>query len=100
VTRALEAASFDGVVRAGSERTSLLIGPDSRLRVCDALVTGLHEPGTSHYQLLEAFAPRALLDRSFRHAERAGYLQHEFGDSCLILRGALRGTASARRTAA
>jgi len=33
-------------------------------------------------------APRALLERSFRHAEREGYLQHEFGDSCLILREA------------
>jgi S-adenosylmethionine:tRNA ribosyltransferase-isomerase len=53
------------------------------------LLTGLHEPGTSHFSLLEAFAPRALLERSFRHAEREGYLQHEFGDSCLILRGAL-----------
>ena len=90
VTRALEAASAGGAVRAGSETTALLLGPTSRLRACDALLTGLHEPGTSHYSLLEAFAPRALLDRSFEHAERQGYLQHEFGDSCLILRGALR----------
>jgi len=95
VTRALEAASESGSVRAGRESTSLLLGPGSRLRSCDALLTGLHEPGTSHYALLEAFAPRALLDRSFRHAERAGYEQHEFGDSCLILRGALRATPKA-----
>ena len=92
VTRALEAASGSGSVRAGSERTTLLLGPGSPRRSCDALLTGLHEPGTSHYSLLEAFAPRALLDRSFRHAERAGYEQHEFGDSCLILPGALRAT--------
>ncbi len=26
-----------------------------------------------------------LLDRALRHAEGAGYLQHEFGDSVLIL---------------
>ena len=90
VTRALEAAATAGVVRAGSERTALLLGPGSQLRVCDGLLTGLHEPGTSHYSLLEAFAPRRLLDRSFRHAERQGYLQHEFGDSCLILRCALQ----------
>jgi S-adenosylmethionine:tRNA ribosyltransferase-isomerase len=100
VTRALEAASDGGTVRAGSERTSLLLGPESRLRVCDGLLTGMHEPGTSHYALLEAFAPRALLDQSFRHAEQHGYLQHEFGDSCLILRGALRGLVRAAYFAA
>jgi S-adenosylmethionine:tRNA ribosyltransferase-isomerase len=100
VTRALEAASVGGIVRPGSERTALLLGPDSRLRVCDGLLTGMHEPGTSHYALLEAFAPRALLDQSFKHAEQHGYLQHEFGDSCLILRGALRGMVRAAHVAA
>lgn len=89
VTRALEAASQSGSLRAGSELTSLILGPGSLLRTCDALLTGWHEPGTSHFSLLEAFAPRALLDQSFRYAERQGYLQHEFGDSCLILRGSL-----------
>jgi S-adenosylmethionine:tRNA ribosyltransferase-isomerase len=89
VTRALEAASMSGTLRAGSERTDLRLGPSSRLRTCAGLLTGLHEPGTSHFSLLEAFASRALLERSFRHAEQQGYLQHEFGDSCLILNGAL-----------
>ena len=59
------------------------------LRTCDGLLTGLHEPGTSHFALLEAYATRALLDRAFRHAQRHGYLPHEFGDSCLILKGSL-----------
>jgi len=89
VTRALEAASSSGQLRAGSERTDLLLGPDSVLRTCDGLLTGLHQPGTSHFALLEAYAPRALLERAFRHAQRHGYLPHEFGDSCLILKGSL-----------
>jgi S-adenosylmethionine:tRNA ribosyltransferase-isomerase len=58
-------------------------------RVVDGLLTGLHEPGTSHFDLLQAFAPRQLLERALEHAARTGYLQHEFGDSCLILAGAL-----------
>jgi len=91
VTRALEAASTSGALRAGNARTELLLGPGSSLRTCDGLLTGLHEPGTSHFALLEAFAPRALLERAFRHAEREGYLQHEFGDSCLIATGSLSG---------
>jgi S-adenosylmethionine:tRNA ribosyltransferase-isomerase len=47
----------------------------------------MHSRGTSHFALLEAFAPRALLERALEHAERAGYLEHEFGDSCLVLPG-------------
>ena len=89
VTRALEAASRSGKLRAGARRTDLRLGPSSVLRVCDGLVTGIHAPGTSHFALLEAFARASRLERSFRHAERAGYLQHEFGDSCLILKGSL-----------
>jgi S-adenosylmethionine:tRNA ribosyltransferase-isomerase len=96
VTRALEAASSAGVLRSGGAYTDLILGPGSVLRTCDALLSGLHEPGTSHFSLLEAFAPRALLERSVRHAEREGYLEHEFGDSCLILRGALRAAALRR----
>ena len=89
VTRALEAASAAGILRSGGAHTDLILGPGSPVHTCDALLSGLHEPGTSHFSLLEAFAPRALLERSFRHAEREGYLEHEFGDSCLILRGGL-----------
>ena len=91
VTRALEAASSAGILCSGGAYTDLILGPGSPLRTCDALLSGLHEPGTSHFSLLEAFLPRALLERSFRHAEREGYIEHEFGDSCLILRGALTG---------
>ncbi|HYQ00622.1 MAG TPA: S-adenosylmethionine:tRNA ribosyltransferase-isomerase [Polyangiaceae bacterium] len=98
VTRALESASASGTLRAGSRHTDLRLGPGSKLRFCDGLLTGLHEPTTSHFSLLEAYAPRALLDRSFRHAERAGYLQHEFGDSCLILKGALTQEVDSIRT--
>jgi S-adenosylmethionine:tRNA ribosyltransferase-isomerase len=89
VTRALEAASMSGTLSAGRRRTELLLGPGSPLRTCGGLLTGLHEPGTSHFALLEAYAPRFLLERAFRHAQRHGYLQHEFGDSCLILKGSL-----------
>ncbi|MES1177560.1 MAG: S-adenosylmethionine:tRNA ribosyltransferase-isomerase [Myxococcales bacterium] len=94
VTRALEAASGSGQLRAGAERTELILGPGSVLRSCDALLTGMHEPGTSHFSLLEAYAERRLLESAFQHAVHEGYLQHEFGDSCLILRGALAGSAS------
>jgi len=33
----------------------------TKLRVIDAIVTGMHEPGTSHHALLGAFLGQALL---------------------------------------
>jgi len=90
VVRALEgAADGEGRVSSGTGSTDLRLGPNYRPRVVDGLLTGLHEPGTSHFELLEAFAPRSLLLRAVEHAGRTGYLQHEFGDSCLVLPGAL-----------
>jgi S-adenosylmethionine:tRNA ribosyltransferase-isomerase len=90
VVRALEGhASAEGSVAAGSGETELRLSSSYSPRVVDGLLTGLHEPGTSHFALLEAFAPRRLLERAVEHAARTGYLQHEFGDSCLVLAGAL-----------
>jgi S-adenosylmethionine:tRNA ribosyltransferase-isomerase len=90
VVRALEAhANADGWLEAGAGSTDLRLSASYELGVVDGLLTGLHEPGTSHFELLEAFAPRELLLRATDHAGRTGYLQHEFGDSCLILPGAL-----------
>jgi S-adenosylmethionine:tRNA ribosyltransferase-isomerase len=90
VVRALEAhVDTQGIVSAGSGEAELRLSAAYEPRVVDGLLTGLHEPGTSHFELLEAFAPRQLLLRALDHAGRTGYLQHEFGDSCLILPGAL-----------
>ena len=51
----------------------------------DGLLTGLHEPGSSHFSLLTAFAPEEALLAATRHAETTGYLGHEFGDAMLIV---------------
>ena len=56
VVRALEhAAARDGVVRAGDGVADQRLGPASRLRIVDAILSGTHEPDSSHYQLLRAF---------------------------------------------
>ncbi len=86
VARALEGAAKDrGFLVAGAGDTELLLGPRTRLRVVDGLVTGAHDAGTSHFRLLEAFAPRALLERAHEFAAAAGYRGHEFGDAVLVL---------------
>jgi S-adenosylmethionine:tRNA ribosyltransferase-isomerase len=85
VVRALEGAADEhGNVRAGMGVTDLIITPARPLRVVDALLTGMHEPSESHYRLLGAFAPPALLRRAWERALASGYRSHEFGDLALL----------------
>jgi S-adenosylmethionine:tRNA ribosyltransferase-isomerase len=86
VVRALESvAGEDGRVRPGAGWTELVITPERGVRAVDALLTGLHEPRSSHLAILEALAGRRHLARAYAAALDGGYLWHEFGDSHLIL---------------
>ncbi|MET1009576.1 MAG: S-adenosylmethionine:tRNA ribosyltransferase-isomerase [Gaiellaceae bacterium] len=86
VVRALETvAAADGTVSGGRGWTSLVVTPERGLLTIDGLLTGWHEPKSSHLQLLEAAAGVELLNRSYRAAHEHGYLWHEFGDLHLIL---------------
>jgi S-adenosylmethionine:tRNA ribosyltransferase-isomerase len=92
VTRALEsAADADRLVRRARGWTDLVIGPDRPARVVDALITGWHEAGASHLQLLEAVAGRELVATAYGEAASRDYLWHEFGDSALFLPGRITG---------
>jgi S-adenosylmethionine:tRNA ribosyltransferase-isomerase len=85
VVRALEhsAARFGAVV-AGDGVADQRIGAQTRLRVVDAILSGTHEPGTSHYDLLRAFADESTLRRADQALDQGGFRTHEFGDSVLI----------------
>jgi S-adenosylmethionine:tRNA ribosyltransferase-isomerase len=86
VVRALEtAAGPGGAVAAAEGWTDLVVTPERGLRVVDGLLTGLHEPESSHLDLLRAVAGQELLARSYQAALEQGYRWHEFGDSHLIL---------------
>ena len=86
VVRALEhAATGDGRVLAGEGLATQRIGPATELHVVDAILSGAHEPGTSHY---EGYCAPSLTKRrwSMPSDEMAarGYRTHEFGDSVLF----------------
>ena len=85
VVRALESAVVGGEARATEGWATLQLGPGSRTVAADALLTGLHEPQASHFDLLSAFMPRRLLERAYDEAIDQRYLWHEFGDSMLII---------------
>jgi S-adenosylmethionine:tRNA ribosyltransferase-isomerase len=87
VVRALATVTDErGVVHPGDGWTEVVVTPDTPLRSVDGLVTGWHEPESSHLMMLEAFAAADTLRRAYDAALASGYLWHEFGDSHLILR--------------
>lgn len=98
VVRALESAALAGELEAGEHEVAaprplvagsgvatLRLGPSYEPRIVDGLVSGLHAPGESHFELLGAFAPRERLVRAIELAAAAGLSGHELGDACLIL---------------
>jgi len=86
VARALETVSQpDGSVAPDDGWTNLVVTPARGLWAIDGLLTGLHEPESSHLEMLRAAAGEALLERSYEAALEHGYRWHEFGDSHLIL---------------
>jgi S-adenosylmethionine:tRNA ribosyltransferase-isomerase len=86
VVRALETVTgVDGVTRAGSGWTDLVLGPDRSVRAVGGLVTGLHAPEASHLSLLAAAAGLELVRVAYAEAAAERYRWHEFGDSMLFL---------------
>ena len=86
VVRALESAALDsGVLHAGSGIATLRLDASFPLQVVDGIVSGLHSPGESHFELLQAFAPRDRLVRAIDLAAANGLSAHELGDACLIV---------------
>jgi S-adenosylmethionine:tRNA ribosyltransferase-isomerase len=75
----------DGLVAAAAGWTEHVVTPATGLRVVDGLLTGLHEPRSSHLRMLAAFAGPELLARCYAQALDRGYLWHEFGDVHLLM---------------
>jgi S-adenosylmethionine:tRNA ribosyltransferase-isomerase len=74
-----------GIVHPGEGWTELVVTPEVPVSSIDGLLTGWHEPESSHLMMLEAFADRDTLGRAYTSALSLGYLWHEFGDSHLIV---------------
>jgi S-adenosylmethionine:tRNA ribosyltransferase-isomerase len=88
VVRALE-SSLDQHGQAVASRgwTDLVISSARPTRAVDGLLTGFHEPTSSHLAMLEAIAGRERIREAYAAALARSYLWHEFGDSHLIFSG-------------
>lgn len=92
VVRALETAARVAGTPGGAARvaaqagwTSHVVTPETGLRVVNGLLTGLHEPRSSHLRMLAAFHGQDLLRECYDAALAHRYLWHEFGDVHLLL---------------
>ncbi|HZE39804.1 MAG TPA: S-adenosylmethionine:tRNA ribosyltransferase-isomerase [Stackebrandtia sp.] len=85
VVRALESAhSGRGVVTARRGVTDHIVTPDGGVHTVDGILTGLHEPRSTHLAMLSAFADSSALAEAYHAAIDHRYLWHEFGDVHLI----------------
>ena len=85
VVRALESAWDGQKLHASSGFTRMYVHPRTGIHVVDGLLTGLHDPATSHLAMLYAIAGKEMVQEGYSEAVREGYRWHEFGDSHLIL---------------
>jgi S-adenosylmethionine:tRNA ribosyltransferase-isomerase len=85
VVRALEhAVSIHGPLLETTGVATNRISAATELRVVDAILSGTHEPGTSHHQLLSAFVDPLTLDKMDQILQQHAYRTHEFGDSVFV----------------
>jgi S-adenosylmethionine:tRNA ribosyltransferase-isomerase len=82
--RALEAASQDGVLRAGQGDTDIFIYPGYRFRQIDALITNFHLPRSTLLMLISAFAGRERVLAAYAEAVAQGYRFFSYGDAMFI----------------
>ncbi len=86
VIRALETVTDEsGVTHPGEGWTTTIITPERGIRAADGLLTGLHEPRSTHLAMLQSLAGLPHLEITYAEALAKGYLWHEFGDLHLIL---------------
>lgn len=85
VVRALETVTGGTETYPGEGWTCHVVNRQSPIRSVDGLLTGLHEPRSSHLMLLEGLASREHLRLTYGAALDRRYLWHEFGDLHLLL---------------
>ena len=82
--RALESASQDGMLQAGSADTQLFITPGYRFRTVTRLLTNFHLPKSTLLMLVSAFAGFDAIRAAYAHAVVQRYRFFSYGDAMLL----------------
>lgn len=84
VVRALESAHRNGALKSMTGYTDLYIVPGFRFNVVDALITNFHQPMSSLFVLVSAFAGLEEIRKVYSHALTSGYRFFSYGDAMFI----------------
>jgi S-adenosylmethionine:tRNA ribosyltransferase-isomerase len=85
VVRALETATTpDGNTHPIDGFTRRVVGPETGARSVDTLLTGLHDPETTHLAMLYAVGGESTVRTAYDDAVRHRLRWHEFGDLHLL----------------
>ena len=85
VTRALEGAAQDGMLKPFQGKTSIFIYPGYEWRVIDGLITNFHLPKSSLMMMVSALIGRTTLLALYEEAIAQQYRFYSFGDAMLLL---------------
>ena len=84
VVRALTTLASNEKFNPGKGYTDIFID-ENRVTFLDGLITGMHDPSTSHLLMLSSFTDLEVIKASYISAFDNGFEWHEFGDMCIIL---------------
>ncbi len=82
--RALESASQNGELQAGSDDTQIFITPGYEFRTVTRLITNFHLPKSTLMMLVSAFAGYQRIRTAYAHAIAQRYRFFSYGDAMLL----------------
>ncbi|MBN1902620.1 tRNA preQ1(34) S-adenosylmethionine ribosyltransferase-isomerase QueA [Candidatus Sumerlaeota bacterium] len=86
VVRTLESSSNkEGLVKAETKETQIMIVPGYRFQCCDVILTNFHLPRSTLLTLVCAFAGNSLIMKCYHEAMEKGYRFYSYGDAMLII---------------
>ena len=87
VMRSLESFfdSKEQSMKPGETYTNLKLNADHLSKVTDGLITGIHEEGSSHRELLTSLINAECIEFCYQKAHKNDLKIHEFGDLMLVL---------------
>jgi len=80
------AADENGRISAFNGETDLFITPGYRFRTAEVLLTNFHQPRSTLFMLVSAFAGLDTMKAAYTHAIEAGYRFYSYGDATLLYR--------------
>lgn len=97
--RALESASKDGQLKAGSADTALFITPGYDFQAVTRLITNFHLPKSTLLMLVSAFAGYDNIFKTYAHAIAERYRFFSYGDAMLLTRNSVSNVPVSRQQA-